>query len=456
MPGLLAHLSMPTKNSGICDLFIVRVVNVLSENAISAPSAPQQKKILPKSRIMVNEQTARCYADAWSAKERGEPIGWATAIFPQEICETFGTPVLYPENNAASLSAKHLGDKFIEHAEGPMGYPVNICSYARLNIGMADRLNDPSFESVEPAMPLPDFLLLANNSCTQLMKWYENLSRNLNIPIFFVDCLFNYAEEEPAPHKIKYVRSQIENCISDMKRFLNRSFDWDRFFEVQKISQINCRLFDEIVDLNTRTPAPMSGFDLFNYMSCLVLCRGKESTTDIFRQLKNEALENIERNTSTFPAEEKYRVHWEGIACWPNLGFNLKTLKNYNVNAVMNGYVTAWDVLYTPGNLDEMARAYQISSTNSLSTPAIMEKRCESIRRFGCDGMLCHVNRSCKLMTFHIFVGRDIVEKDAGVPCANFDGDQSDTRVFNEAQFETRLQGLVEIMAQNKEAEKDA
>ena len=38
----------------------------------------------------------------------------------------------------------------------------------------------------------------------------------------------------------------------------------------------------------------------------------------------------------------------------------------------------------------------------------------------------------------------------AGVPVANFDGDQSDTRVFSEAQFETRLQGLVEIMDEKK------
>ena len=119
----------------------------------------------------------------------------------------------------------------------------------------------------------------------------------------------------------------------------------------------------------------------------------------------------------------------------------------------MNGYVTAWDVLYSPGNLDEMAKAYQCSSTNSFSTPAIMDKRVASIKDYGCEGMLCHVNRSCKLMTFHIHVGREIVDAKAGVPVATFDGDQSDPRIFNEAQFETRLQGLVEIMKERKEAE---
>lgn len=416
-------------------------------------TASKSKRQLPKSRILVNNQTAEIYARAWEAKAKGEPVGWSTAIFPQEICEALGVPILYPENNAAAVSAKHLGEQFIEHAEGAMRYPINICSYARLNIGMADKIQEPDFEKIDPALPSPDFLLLANNSCTQLMKWYENLARNLNIPIFFIDCLFNYYETQPAPHKIKYLRSQIENYITNMENFLGRKLDWDRFLEVQKRSQINRKLFNEIVELNARTPSPMSGFDFFNYMSPLVLCRGSESTTTIYEQLKREVEEHIANNTSTFPAEEQYRVHWEGIACWPNLGHNLKTLKNYNVNAVMNGYVTAWDVAYEPGDLDGMAKAYQISSTNSLSTPSIMEKRIESIKQFNCEGMLCHVNRSCKLMTFHIFVGREIIEQQAGVPCANFDGDQADSRVFSEAQFETRLQSLVEIMKENKEAQ---
>ena len=40
--------------------------------------------------------------------------------------------------------------------------------------------------------------------------------------------------------------------------------------------------------------------------------------------------------------------------------------------------------------------------------------------------------------------------KDLGVPCAGFDGDQADPRNFNEAQYATRVQGLVEAMEANK------
>lgn len=38
----------------------------------------------------------------------------------------------------------------------------------------------------------------------------------------------------------------------------------------------------------------------------------------------------------------------------------------------------------------------------------------------------------------------------AGIPTVTFDGDQSDPRAFSEAQYEARIQGLMEIMAENK------
>ena len=38
------------------------------------------------------------------------------------------------------------------------------------------------------------------------------------------------------------------------------------------------------------------------------------------------------------------------------------------------------------------------------------------------------------------------------IACAGFDGDQADPRNFNAAQYETRVEGLVEAMEANKQA----
>ena len=42
------------------------------------------------------------------------------------------------------------------------------------------------------------------------------------------------------------------------------------------------------------------------------------------------------------------------------------------------------------------------------------------------------------------------IGEDCGIPVTSFDGDQADPRNFSEAQYETRVQGLTEIMESNK------
>ena len=42
------------------------------------------------------------------------------------------------------------------------------------------------------------------------------------------------------------------------------------------------------------------------------------------------------------------------------------------------------------------------------------------------------------------------ISQDLDIPIVTFDGDQSDPRNFSEAQYDTRVQGLVEVMESNK------
>ena len=66
------------------------------------------------------------------------------------------------------------------------------------------------------------------------------------------------------------------------------------------------------------------------------------------------------------------------------------------------------------------------------------------------EGLLVHTNRSCKLWSgFMPEMSRQIGEA-CDIPVASFDGDQADPRNFSEAQYDTRVQGLMEIMEANK------
>ena len=61
------------------------------------------------AKVLLGEIVARHYKEAWEAKNNGELVGWCASNFPQEIFETMDIKVVYPENQAAAISAKGGG-----------------------------------------------------------------------------------------------------------------------------------------------------------------------------------------------------------------------------------------------------------------------------------------------------------------------------------------------------------
>jgi benzoyl-CoA reductase/2-hydroxyglutaryl-CoA dehydratase subunit BcrC/BadD/HgdB len=220
-----------------------------------------------------------------------------------------------------------------------------------------------------------------------------------------------------------------------------------------EISTENRNLWEQVADYLALVPSPLSGFDLFNYMGPMVFTRGRRETGDVLRQLISELEEHIANGTSTYPAKQEFRIFWEGIAYWPYLSHNLKTLKKYGINVVATAYARAWSLDYVPGDLDSLARAYSWTSSNNILIDESVRRRKEWNEKFQVDGTIYHVNRACKVM-----VGqqqelmRQVSEACGGLPYMSFDGDQADYRNFSEAQFETRVEAFVELMKQHKEA----
>lgn len=415
----------------------------------SEVKAPRSMPEIPLSKKMANQQAADLIKAAEEARQRGEKIAWASAVFPQEIPEALGMVVLYPESFSAGVAARKKAGPFLEAAEGMLGYSPDICSYIRINFAYQALRETEAAEGLH--FPLPDCLLLCNNSCGQVMKWFENLSEQLNIPIFFYDAVYSYDEAGIPEHRMTYLTDQLKQLILDLEDFTGKKLEEKRFLEVQKRSQINRVLFQQVVEKALYQPSPSSGFDLYNYISVMITCRGKESTTRIMTQLRDEMEARHQAGTSTFPGEEKHRTYWSGIACWPYLSHNMRTMKRGGMNIVASGYVRSWMLEYVPGDMESMARAYAVSVAANISVPEYAARSVAMIREYHCDNMVCHNNRSCKISAFNLDCGKHLILEQTQIPSVSFDGDQSDYRVYSEAQFETRIQGLAEILEGEEE-----
>ncbi|EHQ90689.1 2-hydroxyacyl-CoA dehydratase subunit D [Desulfosporosinus youngiae] len=397
------------------------------------------------------------YEEARQAKKEGKLVCWSASVAPSEFCVAMDVAMIYPETHAAGIGARKGALDVLEVAD-EKGYNLDTCSYARVNMGYMELLKQEALTGITPEklekspaarIPLPDFVITCNNICNTLLKWYENLAVELNIPCIIIDVPFNHTM--PIPQYAKdYIAEQFKEAITQLEEICGRKFDYDKFLKVQEQTQRSVAQWNRIAALSGHKPSPLNGFDLFNYMALIVCARSRDYAEITFKKFADELEENLKNGIYAFKGNEQKRVTWEGIAVWPHLGHTFKGLKNLGNIMTGSAYPGLWNLTYTPGDMSSMAEAYTRIYINTCLDNKV-KVLSDVISGGKCDGVIYHQNRSCKLMSLLNVETADILQKQNHLPYVSFDGDQTDPRNFAPAQFDTRIQALDEMMKQNKE-----
>lgn len=406
----------------------------------------EDMKKTPKSvdvnsaKYKLNQIAAEAYSSAIAAKQRGEKVAWVSSNFPVEIPETMGIATVYPENQAAAIAARGAGERMCVEAESD-GYSNDLCAYARISLAYAKLKCCP-----EQEVAMPDVLLCCNNICNCMIKWYENLAQELNIPLILLDIPFN-PDNEVSQAEVDYVTAQFWDAVRQLEEITGKKWSDERFEQVTGFSCRASRAWLAATGCAKYEPSPFNGFDLLNHMAVMVTARGKAEAGEAMETLLKEYEANHVNGTSTFRTEEKFRIMFEGIACWPYLRATSTGLKSRGINMVTTIYADAFGFDYD--SFDNMIRAY-CKVPNAINLEVSRDKRVKLCRNSHVEGLLVHTNRSCKLWSGFMYeMSRQIGEL-CNIPVVSFDGDQADPRNFSEAQYDTRVQGLMEIMEANK------
>lgn len=388
------------------------------------------------AKYKLGKISSAAYADALEAKKKGVPVAWVSSNFPVEIPETLGIATVYPENQAAGIAARGAGARMCEVSEAD-GYSNDICAYARISLAYAKLKSCP-----EQDVAMPDVLLCCNNICNCMVKWYENLARELQIPMILLDIPFNPDYDVPQA-EIDYVTAQFWDAVHQLEELFGLKWSDERFQKVSTFSCRSSRAWLAATGCARYTPSPFNGFDLLNHMAVMVTARGKQTAAKAMETLSREYEANHRSGTSTFRTEEKHRIMFEGIACWPYLRVTSTGLKSRGINMVTTIYADAFGFDYN--SFEEMIAAY-CRVPNAINLELSRDKRVKLCKDNHAEGVLVHVNRSCKLWSGFMYEMSRQIGEACNIPVVSFDGDQADPRNFSEAQYNTRVQGLAEIM----------
>ncbi|MDD5938257.1 MAG: 2-hydroxyacyl-CoA dehydratase family protein [Clostridiales bacterium] len=418
--------------------------------------------------INVNEATskellayyqAKLDQEAIEAKKAGKLVCWSASVAPPEFCVAMDIAMVYPETHAAGAGARKASMDLLKVAD-QKGYNIDVCSYARTNLGYMELLKQEALSGQTPdtlanskatRVPLPDLVITCNNICNTLLKWYENLAKELNIPCIVIDVPFNHTMPV-SKHNKAYIAEQFRTAIHQLEEICGRPFDYDKFLAAQEQVQRSVYQWNRVAACAQQTPSPLNGFDLFNYMALIVCARARDYAEITFRKFADELEAKAKAGQYAFGGaeNEKHRITWEGIAVWPYLGATFKGLKNQGSVMTGSAYPGLWNLTYTPGDLESMAEAYTNVYINTCG-PNRYEEFLKVVQSSKSEGVVLHLNRSCKLMSLLNNEGAEYVSAKLGVPYVSFDGDQTDPRVFSQAQYETRVQALSEMMDEKQQ-----
>lgn len=391
-----------------------------------------------KSGILLKEIMAKHYLEG-RFTEGVKKVAWVTSGAPVEPLRALGYFVVYPENHAALCGARRVSVEIAEKAERE-GFSIDLCSYARTDIGSAISGKTPVGK-----IPKPDLLVVCTNICQTVLYWFKTLSFYFKVPIAIIDTPFIFDDMEE--HQVQYVKRQIEDMIITAERIANKSLSFKKLKKVILNSKECAELWLQIIYRGKFKPSPITAFDTFVHMAPIVGLRGEEISVSYYRKLLKEIDERVKMGIGAIKNERK-RILWDNLPIWFKLNWLSRYLANKGASIVTSTYTLQWGelapLLDTERPLESAARIYLYPLLNRSARYKLMTMK-KMVKEFQIDGVLLHSDKSCKPYSLGQIDERNLLAKE-GIPAILIDADHNDTRSYSEEQVRNRLDAFLEIL----------
>lgn len=389
-----------------------------------------------KSTDAMRDLMMRYYMEAKAAEGTERQVAWITSGGPVEPLIAFDVIPVYPENHGAMCGAAHMNVELCEVAED-RGFSRDLCSYARGDIGSAITKGGPI-----GGLPRPDFLVCCNNICNTVFKWYEELARFFDVPLFIYDTPF--VRGAIPDHITDYTTRQMREYMNFLETITKTPFSEERYLDAAAKSLAAGTLWMDILACNEASPAPMTCFDAFILMAPIVTLRGKQEVVDFYQTLLAEMRQRVEQGIGILPSE-RHRILWDNIPIWYEMRNLGRLFLELETCLVADTYTSAWSFTGVDiGNpVASMARIYSEVYLN-INLERMTEKQVSLAERYNVDGMILHSNRSCKPYSLGQYDLAREFTRQTGLPALIIEADHTDSRWYNRSEVENRIRDFVD------------
>lgn len=394
------------------------------------------------------------YMDLHTRASQGAFVVWIAINVPAELFLGFDNVVYaVPESHSALNAGKGVGAIQCEKAEA-LGYSMDLCSYARIDIGS---VSDGGKDSPTFGLPKPNLLVSNTNNCSLLVKWFEVHHREMGVPHFIIDVPFCY---EPQKQKDRqYIISQFNDLIRTIETMSGQRFDPDKARAAVANTNAGICYWKKFLSFAEHQPSGITAFDSFVQMAPFLVMRGTEKFVEHYKLLAEETEQRVKDGIFPVP-DEKYRLFWDNIAPWHQLRDMSGTLAAHQANIVGATYTScigtiegSFDIYGYDGKnpLDYLAR-----TQNCYICPHGMTLRSRAmagaIEKLHIDGIVFASNRSCKPYSVTQLDQQRKITEAYGIPSVMIDVDHADVRKYSKESAFTRLEALLEIIDARRKA----
>jgi len=404
------------------------------------------ERILQTTKGFYRNYIKKFYEDAHKAKAEKSPVAWVTSTFPIEILLAMDIFPVWPENYASVCAAKQISVRLCEAFER-QGFSRDLCSYARCVLGSLFDTKDLP----EGGLPKPDFLVASTGACDTHMKWFQVVSRMLKCPLFLLDVPYGISgagSENIERHLIDQYVAQLEELIVFLEEQTGTKLDKKKLQETVRLSDRTSMLWNQIQDYRKTIPTPMDARDAFSAVFFMLCIPGTKMAIDFYKRLLEEVKTRAENKIGAV-TDEKYRLIWDNLPLWFNLGI-FEYLNSLGAVVVAETFSHVWmGGLDSSKPLESLARKY-IPNFANASIDRKVDLIIRLAKEFRADGIILPTNWGCRMMSVNETIVKDVVYEKLGVPSLVLDVDSSDWRSYNDAQVKAKIEGFLGILSQKK------